>query len=462
MLKPQPPPSPANSTPEVWSGSMLEAARIGGVTREQSDGIPGAINPPTVTLSLGSQPFQMAVAERLQRDGALRRVLAFSAGVEIFDPDGAEGLKLVRRYRRYRLVNRLMWAAWRRLPGSGRTWNMPIVASTAYADWLASRWVPPAAIFHGWTGDCLACIKRARQLGSIIMIEQATMHPSDWQDAVLRECETFGIRPGDCLATLPARLIRRMEREFEMADAILVPSQVARRSFERAGYAERTIVVNAGVDHHFFAPPSKAAPRDIFRVCYAGRVELLKGIPYLLRAWNRLGLTQAELVLIGEVAPEMQRIIKQWALPNVRFLGFLPASELADWYRASHLFVFPSVNEGLARVIFEAMSCGLPVVATERSGAGDCITPGIEGSIVPARDVTALAEAILWHYRNPEASAAMGSAARSGIERQFTLPHYVERVIGIYRAAAGKLAGAVTAHPRCSDAAWSESTSDLA
>jgi len=425
---------------------MLES-QIGGVTRARSDGMPGAINPLTVTLSLGSQPFQMTVVARLQRDEALRRVLDFRAGVEIFDPDGAEGLRLVRRYRRYSLINRLIWAAWRRLPRSGRARNMPIVVSTACADWLASRWVPPAAIFHGWTGNCLACIKKARQYGSIIMIEQATMHPSDWQDAVLKECETFGIRPSDCRASLPAQLIRRMEREFEMADAILVPSQVARRSFERAGYAERTIVVNAGVDHHFFSPPPKPAPRDIFRVCFAGRVELLKGLPYLLRAWNQLGLTKAELVLIGEVAPEMHQIIKQWARSNVRFLGFLPPSELADWYRASHLFVFPSVNEGLARVIFEAMACGLPVVATEQSGAEDCITRGIEGNVVPARNVEALAEAILWHYRNPEASAAMGSAARSKIERQFTLPQYVERVIGIYRTAADRLAGTVTAHP---------------
>jgi len=402
----------------------------------------GASNPLSVTLSLGSQPFQMAVAERLRRDGLLRRVLSFPAGVEIFDPDVAEGLKLVRRYRRYRLVNRLMWAAWRRLPGSSRTWNMPMVVATAYADRLASRWVPPAAIFHGWSGNCLACIKKARHHGSIAMIEHVSMHPSDWKQAVLEECETFGVRPRDCRAILPDPLMRRMEREFELADAILVPSRFARSSFERAGYAERTIVVNAGVDHHFFAPPPEAAPRDIFRVCFAGRVELPKGIPYLLQAWNKLGLVQAELVLIGEVAPEIHRFIKQWALPNVRFLGFLSPPELVKWYRASHLFVFPSVNEGLARVLFEAMSSGLPVVATERSGAEDCIAPGIEGNVVPARNVEALAEAILWHYENPAASAVMGRAARSRVERQFMLPHYVERVIGVYRAALDRLASA--------------------
>ncbi len=53
------------------------------------------------------------------------------------------------------------------------------------------------------------------------------------------------------------------------------------------------------------------------------------------------------------------------------------------------LFAFPSVNEGL-HVIFGAMSSGLPVVSTERSGAADRITEGIEGSIVPAKNVTAL------------------------------------------------------------------------
>ncbi len=409
--------------------------------------MPANSKPLTVALSLGSRPFQMAIAERLQREGLLRRVISFPAGVEIFDPDGAGGLKLMRRYRRYRLLNRLIWAAWRRLPGSKRAWNLPIVFSTGYADRLASRWVPPVAIFHGWTGNCLACIKRARQQGSIVMIEQATVHPSDWRRAVLEECETFGIRPRDCRAVLPVPLTRRMEREFELADAILVPSQVARRSFERAGYADRTIVVNAGVDQNFFAPPRQAVTREIFRVCYAGRVELLKGLPYLLEAWNRLGLAHAELVLIGEIAPEMNPFIDKWGLPNVRFLGLLPSAELAKWYRASHLFVFPSVNEGLARVLFEAMSSGLPTIATDQSGANDCVSQGIEGTIVPARDVEALADAILWHSRNPEASAAMGRAARAKIERQFTLPHYVERVMGVYRAAAGRQAQAAVSHP---------------
>jgi glycosyltransferase involved in cell wall biosynthesis len=76
------------------------------------------------------------------------------------------------------------------------------------------------------------------------------------------------------------------------------------------------------------------------------------------------------------------------------------------------------------------------VVATDRSGAEDLITQGVEGTIVPARDAGALAAAMLWHYRNPQATAQMGKAARARVEQQFTLAHYEERMIGIYRRVA--------------------------
>ena len=388
----------------------------------------------TVTLSIGSQPFQMRVAERLQCEGMLKRVIAFPRGVEILDPADSDGLRLVRWYRRYGWANRVVWAAWRRMPGSQRAWNLPVVFSTGYADRLAAEWIEPCTIFHGWTGNCLACIEKARRLGAHITIEQATMHPREWQKAVLEECERVGVRPRDCRALLPDALVRRMEREYEKADTIVVPSEVARRSFERAGIGEKTVLLHAGVDHDFFRTPETKEPRNPFRVCFVGRVEIAKGLPYLLRAWRKLDLQNAELVLIGEIADEMRPFLSQCAVPNLRLPGLLPANEVAQWYRRSHLMVFPSVNEGLARAIFEAMASGLPVVATELSGAEDCITPGIEGSVVPARDVDALAESMLWHYENPEASAAMGAAGRARIEREFTLERYVDRVMEMYRA----------------------------
>ena len=169
-----------------------------------------------------------------------------------------------------------------------------------------------------------------------------------------------------------------------------------------------------------------------------GRVELAKGLTYLLEAWKRLALTNAELLLVGDVAPEMQSVIKSYALSTVRFKGFSTRDDVAQSYRDSDLFVFPSVNEGLARVLLEAMATELPVIATDKSGAEDCITQGQEGTILPARDADALAEAILWHFQHRDESAAMGKAGRRRIEQEFTLSHYEERMLRLYRVLAAR------------------------
>jgi glycosyltransferase involved in cell wall biosynthesis len=82
------------------------------------------------------------------------------------------------------------------------------------------------------------------------------------------------------------------------------------------------------------------------------------------------------------------------------------------------------------------MASGLAVVATDQTGANDCMTDDKEGRIVPARDVDALAEAILWCYQHHEETRAMGKAARERIDCQFTLEHYNQRVIALYRSLA--------------------------
>lgn len=390
----------------------------------------------TVTLCLGSQLFQKQLAMKLQSLGMLRRVISFGVELEIFDPGGTEHLKLVHRFNHYRLANRILWGVWRRLPGAGGCRNFPVVLSVSTADHLASRWVPFSTVFHGCAGVCLTSIQSAKRHGSVILIENATMHPCSWQKAVLEECDTFGVPARDCRALLPSPLIKRMEREYDLCDYIIVPSRLAQQSFEMAGHKEKAIVVHAGVDHLFFAPSTAPREDGAFRVCYVGRIELAKGVPYILKAWKQLRLVNAELILVGELAKEMNGLIKQYELPNVRFTGMLSPSKVAERYRSSDLFVFPSVNEGLARVLFEAMSSGLPVVATDRSGAEDCVTNGVDGVIVPARSADALAEAILWQYQNRKAGAAMGRAAREKIEQRFTLSHYEARMISVYRSAA--------------------------
>jgi glycosyltransferase involved in cell wall biosynthesis len=390
----------------------------------------------SVTLAVGSAPWQKTLALSLLQAGMLRRVLGSGPHLEILEPNGSGSLEAIKRFPINRAVNRLLWGTWKRLP---RKWRppSPVMATVFLQERLCSRWIPPCDVFHGWMGQSLASLPVAKRQGASTLIENAGRHPGDFHRAPDEECDRFHIKRSDRSPLLPVALIHRMEREYDICDRIVVPSTVARDSFAKFGLAAKTMVVFPGVDEQFFSPLQKPPQRTLFRVCFTGRVELAKGAGYLLQAWKRLALPNAELALAGEIRPEMKTLLQNHADSTVRTTGFLLGKELLQHYRESDLFVFPSVNEGLAQVLLEAMASGLPVAASDLSGAGDCVTEGVEGFITPARDVDRIVEAILWCYQHREEARAMGRAARARIESQFTLSHYNQRMITLYRSVAG-------------------------
>lgn len=386
----------------------------------------------TVTLGVGSGPYQKTLASSLLGAGMLRRVLNSGLYLEMRDPMPDGTLPVVERFRWFGHANRVFWGIRSRLPRKLQP-RPPIMLMARLTDRLWSERLPPCTIFHGWMGLSLACLKKARRQGTITLLENPARHPQDWHRAGVEECKRFGISARQRSTVLPTPLIRRMEQEFELCDRIVVPSALSYRSFAQCGLGHKTVVVKPAVDTEFFTP-RQSPQRTLFRVCFVGRVELAKGAGYLLQAWHRLALSNAELVMVGDVKPEMQSLLRTYADSTVRMLGVLPPPAVRAYYRESDLFVFPSVNEGLAQVLLEAMSSGLPVVASDHSGADDLVTEGKDGFVVPVRDIDRLAEAIHWCCQHREQTEAMGCAARAKIEGQFTLEHYNQRQIALYRS----------------------------
>jgi starch synthase len=390
----------------------------------------------SVTLALGSSaPYQKTLATRLLSAGMLRRVQVPGLFLEIQDPAPDGSLQVIKTFPANKLLNRVMWGTWARWPEKIRP-KPPVMVTGFLSDWLLSHWIEPTSIFHACTGFCLTSLRAAKRHGAVTLVDIGTRHPRAWRQSAIEECHRFGVDDQEGAAMLPEVLLRRMDREFETCDHILVPSNVSRQSFAERGLEKKTIVVLTGVDSNFFSPPPPLE-KPIFRVCFVGRVQMAKGVAYLLQAWKRLALPNAELVLVGEVRPAARSVLHSYADSTVRFAGILPPPEVAKIYAGSDLLAFPSVSEGLAEVVLEAMATGLPVVATDLSGANDCLENGKEGIIVPARDVEAMADAILWCYQHRDESRAMGKAARARIEREFTLENYVERQIALYRSLAG-------------------------
>jgi glycosyltransferase involved in cell wall biosynthesis len=401
--------------------------------------------PISVTLSLGDVRYQAGLPDSLHRQGMLSRVLQFGANLRVLEANHDGELKPLRRFPAYTFANRVVWGVWRRLPGTGRS-KLPQVVMARTADRLMAPYVT-GNIFHGITTLSLACLQSAKRRGAVTLVENTVQHPVLWNRDVLDECVRFGIRPNQCDNVLSSAIIRRMQREYELCEHIIVLSSFARRGFQQFRGGDKAVVLFPGVDERLF--PYAPQPPGIFRVLYAGRVEFAKGVQYLLEAWKKLGLPNAELVLVGEVRPEMRALLNQYASPSIKLEGRMTSEQLRDAYSCSTVFVLPSVNEGLARVMLEAMSSGLPVVATERAGAEDCVAEGKTGFIVPARNADALADAILWCYRHPDDARAMGQAGRQAVLQNFTIAHYEQRQIALYQSLA----------PRASSSSMSNATS---
>ncbi|MDY7013615.1 MAG: glycosyltransferase family 4 protein [Cyanobacteriota bacterium] len=211
----------------------------------------------------------------------------------------------------------------------------------------------------------------------------------------------------------PAWKLERKEREIQLADRILVASSIVKQSLLNVGVLpEKISVIPFGSPCNYFSPHPKTD--TTFRALFVGRVGPRKGVHYLFRAWRKLNLPNAELLCVG-----FNEFPSAWLSQYQDAFNYIPSvphASLQEYYNRADVFVFPSLVEGLALVLLEAMACGLPIITTTHSGGSDIITDGVEGFIIPIRDAIALEEKLEWCYSHPAELAEMGRAARRKAE----------------------------------------------
>jgi starch synthase len=228
----------------------------------------------------------------------------------------------------------------------------------------------------------------------------------------------------------PAHIVEREEAIYAAADAITVPSAVARRSFLAMGHApDKVHVIPYGVRLDRFKPPggtqeSPGPSPETFEVLFAGQISLRKGIPYLLQAFAAVRHPRKHLTVVGDVQADIRSILSSLPTENVSFPGTMPQTELATLMARSHVLALASVEEGLALVQGQALACGCPVVATSATGAEDLFTDGVEGFIVPDRDAAALATCLQQLADDPSLRARMSSAALTRVQHLGGWDHY--------------------------------------
>jgi glycosyltransferase involved in cell wall biosynthesis len=208
------------------------------------------------------------------------------------------------------------------------------------------------------------------------------------------------------------RYIQRSDAEWNLADLIIVNSNLTRDSYAAAGFdTSKVRVVPLGFPS--IVPSMVSMPRTNgpLRVLWAGTFSIRKGAHYLVAALKSRAVgNRVRMKVFGRQLLPPDAV--SGLTGRVEFNDAIPHAQLFAEYRRADVLVLPTLSDGFAMVISEAMSQGLPVITTRCAGAAQFIETGENGLIVPPCDPAALAEALLWCADHPEELRAMGAKAR--------------------------------------------------
>jgi glycosyltransferase involved in cell wall biosynthesis len=216
---------------------------------------------------------------------------------------------------------------------------------------------------------------------------------------------------------LPESDFKRLAEETAMAQYWIAASTYTKSTLTDSGIpAERIAVIPYGIDTSRFSPAGKtfSSSRRPLRLLFVGTMGQRKGIKYLVEAVNMLPPGTVELTVCGRPVDDMA-LFRRSRTP-IRVRPSIGARELLEEYRAADVFVFPSLAEGFAHVLLEAMASGLPIISTARTAAPDLIRHGCEGYIAETGSAGSLATLIEAFLFRPDSVRAMGEAARRRAE----------------------------------------------
>jgi glycosyltransferase involved in cell wall biosynthesis len=171
---------------------------------------------------------------------------------------------------------------------------------------------------------------------------------------------------------------------------------------------------------------------------FLGEVARHKGVLELAHAFARLTAQFPQLQLVyggtGSALQEVRDLTAKLELgARVGFTGWLEAERKRAAFAEATIFVLPSYVEGMPMALLEAMSWGLPTIATAVGGVPEIITHEANGLLIPPGDTAALAAAIARLMADPQLRQRLGDAARATVAERFSLDTAVRRLLEFYR-----------------------------
>ena len=286
-------------------------------------------------------------------------------------------------------------------------WLNPLFGRWAARELSRESW----DVIHGWTGVSEDILTTTAIRTRLNLLMRGSAHIRT-QDAILKDEEH---RTAARLNRPDQWIQQREEREYKIADRIVVLSTFARDSFVARGVRpDKLWLVPLGANTGMFRPTPdvvEARCRRILsgaplRVLYVGALSLQKGLWDARSIASRLQGNSFLFRFVGPITREARGVVA-----DIRLLAdVIPKTrqdELPRWYAESDVFLFPTLQDGFAVVLAQAQASGLPILTTPNCSGPDLVREGETGWIIPVRDAEAFVDRLRWCDENRPALADM-------------------------------------------------------
>jgi glycosyltransferase involved in cell wall biosynthesis len=282
----------------------------------------------------------------------------------------------------------------------------------AFGRWGARQLLrEPWDVVYSWSGVSEEICNALQGTRAIRLVVRGSAHIRTQSRLLAQEHDRTGVRQDQ---PSPWR-IEREEREYAMADGVVVLSSFSQQTFLQEGFPEDCVhLMVSGVRTQSFRPGPEvidARCRRILsgaplRVLNVGTVSYRKGVYDYRNMVDQLDSSRFEFRYVGSVLPEAGAIADSLRA-RVHFVPRLPQGSLPQQYAWADVFVFPTIEDGFPAVCAQASAAGLPVLTTPNGAGEDLVATGETGWVLPTRDASAFARQLQWCDQNRYALADM-------------------------------------------------------
>lgn len=290
---------------------------------------------------------------------------------------------------------------------------------------------------YAYEDGALATFMQAKTLGMTCIYDLPIAYWETTRRLLTEEAErlpNWAATLGGGTQDSPAKLARKT-KELELADIVIGPGQFVLNSLPAWALEKRLLLAHFGSPESPESAHQAAATASCFtkrplRVLFVGSMGQRKGLGDLFAAVRLFNKSDIELVVMGALLAPLA--FYQQELPGFRYEPGRPHAQVLALMRSCDVFCLPSIAEGRALVMQEAMSQGLPLIITPNTGGADLIQEGKTGFLVPIRSPAAIAEKLQWFVQNRAAIPQMGRNAQQHAAR-YTWQAYSNQLVDFLR-----------------------------